>query len=81
MASIRKDRKNRADQSAKKMTYRTSSFCNYGECIAVGVSASGSIAIKDTKASGHKALLFTSEEWQAFVKGIKNGDFDQLSHG
>jgi Domain of unknown function (DUF397) len=32
--------------------------------------------MRDTKDCAHQALVFTDEEWAAFVVGVKTGEFD-----
>ncbi|WP_181780848.1 DUF397 domain-containing protein [Pseudonocardia pini] len=56
--------------------YRTSSFCSAGSCVAVGRTAEGGYAVIDTKDEAPRPLHFTSDEWAAFVAGVKNGEFD-----
>jgi hypothetical protein len=34
------------------------------------------IAVRDSKNAGGPALLFTPNEWDAFVDGAKDGEFD-----
>ena len=34
------------------------------------------IAVRDSKNPGGPALIFTSAEWDAFVGGAKDGEFD-----
>jgi hypothetical protein len=36
----------------------------------------GAIAVRDSKNPAGPALVFTSEEWDAFVAGAKDGEFD-----
>jgi Domain of unknown function (DUF397) len=52
---------------------RTSSFCSDGSCVGVALGAD-EVRVVDTKTEG--ALSFTAEEWQAFVAGVKAGEFD-----
>jgi hypothetical protein len=57
--------------------FRVSSFCNYGDCVEVGQSPDGSWIVRDTKdAERATALRFTTDEWAAFVRGVKAGEFD-----
>lgn len=35
----------------------------------------GAVAVRDAKDRTHE-LIFTAEEWAAFVAGVKNGEFD-----
>ncbi|MET0187956.1 MAG: DUF397 domain-containing protein [Pseudonocardia sediminis] len=57
--------------------YRVSSFCHLGNCVAVGATPDGAIAVADTK-TDEAPLLFTREEWTAFCDGVRRGDFDDL---
>ena len=59
------------------VTYKVSSFCNFGECVEVGQLPGGSVTVRDTKDPERATTLtFTPEEWGAFVMGVKNGEFD-----
>jgi hypothetical protein len=57
--------------------YRTSSFCSGGDCVEVGMRNDGVVAVRDTK-DRSRELTFSSQEWTAFVAGIKDGAFDAL---
>ena len=57
--------------------YRISSFCTGGHCVEVGQLTDGSVAVRDTKDAAREArLVFTRDEWVAFVQGVKAGEFD-----
>ena len=58
--------------------FRTSSFCHVGGCVAVASLADGRIAIRHHKVREGPVLIFTAQEWQAFVAGVKNSEFDDL---
>jgi hypothetical protein len=36
----------------------------------------GAVAVRDSKQPGGPILVFTPEEWDAFVAGAKDGEFD-----
>lgn len=36
----------------------------------------GAIAVRDSKDASKKTLIFNEAEWGAFVKGVKDGEFD-----
>lgn len=57
--------------------YRTSSFCSGGDCVEVGMLQAGVVAVRDTKDRSSE-LKFSSQEWAAFVAGVKRGAFDSL---
>lgn len=44
-------------------------------CVEVAKKAQG-VAIRDSKNSKGGALFFTHEEWNAFSRGVKDGQFD-----
>ncbi|WP_308215811.1 DUF397 domain-containing protein [Pseudonocardia sp. DR1-2] len=52
----------------------TSSFCAKGECVAVAADAIG-VRVRSTTAEA-VVVGFTDDEWSAFVRGVKNGEFD-----
>lgn len=59
-------------------SWRKSSASAYnGNCVEVSHLRDGHVAVRDTKdrASG-PALIFTRPEWDAFLTGAKNGEFD-----
>jgi hypothetical protein len=57
--------------------YKVSSFCNFGDCVEVGQLPGGSVAVRDTKDGERRtSLVFSPDEWTAFVAGVKNGEFD-----
>lgn len=59
--------------------WRKSSACGTNACVEVATTSYGEttrVAVRDSKNPHHPALLFTHAEWQAFVAGVKNGEFD-----
>ncbi|MGI5133176.1 DUF397 domain-containing protein [Pseudonocardia sp. CA-107938] len=61
------------------LTWHKSSYSNGGggECVEVAKLPDGGRAVRDTKAHGHGPVLhFTASEWQAFIAGAKDGEFD-----
>jgi hypothetical protein len=44
-------------------------------CVAVKMDAEG-VHLRDTKDPKDTTLSFTKEEWGAFTKGVKGGEFD-----
>jgi hypothetical protein len=59
------------------LTWRTAFNCNGGTCIKVAVSGQA-VHIADSKAPEGPILTYTPAEWQEFLAGAKNGDFDDL---
>jgi len=62
------------------LTWRVSSLCSgNGECVAVAKLPNGDIALSDTKELKERnslVLRFSASEWQAFVAGVRAGEFD-----
>jgi hypothetical protein len=54
-----------------------SSFSAAGNCVEVAHLPGGGVALRDTKDRAKAPHLYTSGEWEAFLKGAKNGEFDQ----
>ena len=48
-----------------------------GQCIEIA-SAPGKIAIRDSKDPDGPILVYTSAEFNAFLDGARNGEFDGL---
>ena len=57
--------------------FKVSTFCNRGDCVEVGMAADGNVIVRDSKDADRSSLVFTSDEWTAFVKGVKAGEFDR----
>ena len=44
-------------------------------CVEVA-PLNGLLAVRDSRNPNGPVLLYTGEEWRAFVAGVKNGEFD-----
>ena len=53
------------------------SFSN-GNCVEVANLGGGEIGVRDSKSPEGSILRFTSDEWQAFIGGVRNGEFDRF---
>lgn len=53
-----------------------SSFCHSGSCVEVAPVLNGGIAVRDSKNASLPQLVYTTEEWVAFLRGVKAGEFD-----
>lgn len=63
--------------SADLTDWRTSSFCSTGACIQVAGSGEH-VAVRDSKSHEGPSLRFTREEFSAFIRGAKAGEFDDV---
>lgn len=59
------------------VAWRVARDCDGGSCIRVAPHK-GMIVIGDTKNPDGPVLSYSHDEWLAFVKGIRQGDFDDL---
>lgn len=46
-----------------------------GNCVEV-VILKDAVAVRDSKDPTGPALIFTPEEWTAFIGGVRDGEFD-----
>lgn len=58
-----------------RLDFRRSSYCSVGTCVEVAVAEDG-VAVRDAKAESGPVLQFTSDEWNAFLLGVRAGEFD-----
>lgn len=53
-----------------------SSASSTNGCVEVAHLPDGGVAVRDTKDRGKAPHVFTRHEWQSFLTGAKNGEFD-----
>jgi hypothetical protein len=59
------------------LRWRTSSFTDNGTCVEVADLPDGGRLVRDTKlGEASPVLQYTGAEWQAFIAGVKVGEFD-----
>jgi hypothetical protein len=49
-----------------------------GSCVEVASLFDGGIGVRDSKDPAGPMLRFTPGEWQAFLDGARNGEFDRF---
>lgn len=58
-------------------SWRKSSFSGYNtNCVEIGLSG-GAVGVRDTNNRQGGILNFTTAEWDAFIGGVRNGEFDR----
>ncbi|HEU0238116.1 MAG TPA: DUF397 domain-containing protein [Micromonosporaceae bacterium] len=55
--------------------WRKSSQSQSGSCVEVAF-VDGAIAVRDSKDLSGPTLVYTPDEWEAFIGGVKDGEFD-----
>lgn len=56
------------------------SFAN-GNCVEVADLGNGITGVRNSRDPGGAVLRFTPDEWQAFLGGVLNGEFDRFGQG
>lgn len=58
------------------VTWRKSSYSNpSGNCVEAAELPAGGVAVRNSRHPDGPALVFTRAEWDAFVRGARDGDF------
>lgn len=53
------------------------SFAN-GNCVEVSDQPDGTVGVRNSRDHSQGVLRFTSEEWKAFLGGVRLGEFDHF---
>jgi hypothetical protein len=62
---------------AVSLAWHKSSYSDSGgECVETAVLPDRRVAVRHSKEAGGAILLYTAAEWNAFLKGAKDGEFD-----
>jgi len=61
--------------SPTSLDWRKSSYCGNSTCVEVAFTTSF-VALRDSKDVDKAALIYSHEEWEAFLNGVKTGEFD-----
>lgn len=67
-----------ADRHPGSVEFRISSYCHQGGCVAVGTDRD-EVVVRSSRIPDSPVLRFTAEEWDAFVAGVRNGEFDRAA--
>jgi hypothetical protein len=49
-----------------------------GNCVEVAVLPDGTVAVRNSRQPGGPALIYAPDEITAFIRGVKDGQFDYL---
>jgi Domain of unknown function (DUF397) len=58
---------------------KSSASYSNGNCVQVAALPDGHIGVRHSRDPAGPVLRFTSAEWNAFLAGARNGDFDHLT--
>ena len=62
--------------------WRKSSASNaLGNCVEVATLPGGSVAVRNSRDPAGVALIFPADQVAAFLRGVKNGEFDARAAG
>jgi hypothetical protein len=52
-----------------------------GNCVEAGplLDGSGRVAVRHSRRPGEATIVYSRQEWLAFVDGVKDGEFDLLA--
>jgi hypothetical protein len=65
-----------SDYDISNAAWITARACNNSACVQVAHLPGGMVAVRDSKDTTKPPHFFDSEEWAAFVSGVKAGEFD-----
>lgn len=57
--------------------WQRSSFCATNACVEVDFGPDGIVRVRDSKPPWKPVLTFSAGEWDAFIAGVRNGEFDR----
>ena len=60
--------------------WRKSSYSVGGNCVEVAF-ADHHVAVRDSKNRNGPVIMFTPNEWGAFLRGVRDGEFDLPTFG
>jgi uncharacterized protein YajQ (UPF0234 family) len=64
-------------KSAEEPAWYMAERCDGGQCVQVGIQGESILVRSSIDPDGHRVTL-SRDEWQAFIAGVKGGDFDNL---
>jgi hypothetical protein len=69
------------DATCVEVAWRKSTYSGVNGCVEVVTDGEGTVQVRDSKDPDGPHLQFSPEEWDAFIQGIKAGEFDHEGTG
>jgi hypothetical protein len=66
-----------ASERANLIWHKAQSSTNNGQCVEIA-SVVGKVAMRDSKDPEGPTLVYTPTEFNAFLEGVRNGEFDRF---
>jgi hypothetical protein len=73
---VENNRRNQMDTDLANLHWFKSSASAAGNCVEVAHLPGGGVAVRDSKDRSKTPHVYTRGEWEAFLAGAKNGEFD-----
>jgi hypothetical protein len=64
------------EETMNILEWRKSSASVTGNCVEVAELTQGAVLVRNSNHPGDGCVQFTNKEWECFVIGVKNGEFD-----
>ena len=64
---------------SKFTNWRKTIRSDAGNCVEVAFAADRTVGVRDSKNPTGPVLEFTPTEWNAFISGVRDGEFDHDS--
>jgi hypothetical protein len=64
------------DRDLSELRWFKSTASAAGACVEVAHLPEGGVAVRDSKDRSRAPHFYTGQEWDAFLTGVKRGEFD-----
>lgn len=68
-----------SDNDVEDLQWRKSSFSSADGCVEVAPWGEALVAVRDSKNPAGGIQVYDHHEWRCFLKGVRNGEFDDLA--
>ena len=64
-------------ESTEELSWHVARRCDSGACVEIGVRGEA-ILVRSSVDPRSRCVELSRDEWQVFIAGVKEGDFDDL---